>query len=73
MTPTPSEIQISVNGRPLKLPAGSLVTDLVAVLGVPERGIALALNGEVVPKSIWSATVLLAGAKVEVVTIAAGG
>ncbi len=73
MTPAPSEIQISVNGRPLKLPAGSLVTDLVAVLGVPERGIALALNGEVVPKSIWSATVLLAGAKVEVVTIAAGG
>lgn len=73
MTPTPSEIQISVNGKPFNLPAGSFVKDLVAVLGVPDRGVALALNGEVVPKSIWAATAIFAEAKVEVVTIAAGG
>jgi thiazole synthase len=41
--------------------------------GVPEKGVAVALNGEVVPRSTWSAVVLSDGDRLDVVKIVAGG
>jgi sulfur carrier protein len=50
------------------------VAALVANMVEPgARGIAVALNGEVVPRSAWDATGLEAGDRVEVLTAAQGG
>jgi sulfur carrier protein len=46
---------------------------LVALVGIERRGVAVAVNGEVVPRSEWPASSLAAGARVEIVTAAAGG
>ena len=41
--------------------------------GAAPRGIAVAVNGEVVPRSAWEATGLQPGDRVEVLTAAQGG
>jgi sulfur carrier protein len=49
------------------------VSGLVAELTAERRGVAVALNGEVVPRSEWPAATLRAGDRVEVLTAAQGG
>jgi sulfur carrier protein len=41
--------------------------------GVEPRGVAVALDGEVVPRSTWATTRVPDGASVEILTAAAGG
>jgi sulfur carrier protein len=45
----------------------------LALLGVPEAGVAVAVDGVVVPRGAWPATVLADGARVEVLTAVQGG
>ncbi|HEV3282259.1 MAG TPA: sulfur carrier protein ThiS [Acidimicrobiales bacterium] len=64
---------MQVNGAPWEGPPGATVDQLVAVWCVSPRGVAVALNGEVVPRSRWELTRLSPGDRVEIVTAAAGG
>ncbi|HKN91095.1 MAG TPA: sulfur carrier protein ThiS [Acidimicrobiia bacterium] len=67
-------MSLSVNGSPAPLPSPATVAGLVAALpGAGPRGIAIAVNGEVVPRSAWDATGLHPGDRVEVLTAAQGG
>ena len=54
-------------------PAGLTVAELVARWCPSPRGIAVARNGEVVPRSAWAGTVVADGDRIEIVTAAAGG
>ena len=63
----------TVNGVPYEVPDGSTVADLVAVWCPSPRGVAVAVDGEVVPRGCWEATVVAPGSTVEIVTAAAGG
>jgi sulfur carrier protein len=62
-----------VNGEPHHLPAGTTVADVVALVAPSRRGIAVALNGDVVPRSAWDETAVGVGDQVEVLTAAQGG
>jgi sulfur carrier protein len=66
---------VRVNGRPLEVESGSSVADLVRrVTGDDDpRGVAVALDRNVVPRSEWPTTVVPADSQVEVVGAAAGG
>jgi sulfur carrier protein len=69
---------VTVNGREQCVPDGATVElvllPLLAEAGVEgSRGIAIAVHGEVVPRSRWSATELPPGAVVEVLTAVQGG
>jgi sulfur carrier protein len=66
-------MEILVNGTGRHLPAGSTVADVVVLVCAATRGVAVAIDREVVPRSAWATTVVQAGAQVEVVTAAAGG
>ena len=67
-------MSLSVNGSPAPLPSPATVAGLVAGLaGEGARGVAVAVNGEVVPRSAWDATDLQPGDRVEVLTAAQGG
>jgi sulfur carrier protein len=66
-------LDLVVNGDRLVVAPGSTVEDLLALLGVGRRGVAVAVDGVVVPRSSWPATALGAGQAIEVVTAAAGG
>jgi sulfur carrier protein len=63
---------IRVNGAPSEHVDES-VADLVERLGIAARGVAVALDGDVVRRSEWSTTDVPDGASVEIVTAVAGG
>jgi sulfur carrier protein len=66
---------VTVNGEQRQVAAGATVASLVEALDVaPEaRGIAVAVNGEVVQRGSWQQTELPDGARIEVVTAVQGG
>jgi sulfur carrier protein len=71
-------VLVTVNGDERSLPEGATVQTLVSALvgereSPPERGIAVAVHGEVVPRSRWASTALHHGAVVEVLTAVQGG
>ncbi len=49
------------------------VEQLIQRLGIEARGIAVAINGEVVLRSAWTSTTVLDESSVEIVTAVAGG
>lgn len=65
-------MRITVNGDSVEISDGASVATLVESLGLPGKGIAVAVDWEVLPRSEWH-TSLLDGAKVEVVTAVQGG
>ncbi|GAB1689329.1 sulfur carrier protein ThiS [Krasilnikovia sp. M28-CT-15] len=66
-------MRLTVNGSSRAVDDAVTVAGLVAVLTEAQRGVAVAVNGEVVPRSRWSASVLRDGDRVEVLTAAQGG
>lgn len=65
----------TVNGRPETLPESATVADVIVRLGhEPEgRGLAVALNGDVVARTHWRATRLAEGDQLEVLIATQGG
>ncbi len=68
-------MNVTVNGEPRELPAGATVATVVDLLDVAPgaRGVAVALDGEVVTRSRWPRTELRQGARLEVVAAIGGG
>ena len=67
--------EVVINGESHRLPAGANVTDAVSASGAPAdgRGVAVAVDGEVVARAAWSTTQLSPGARVEVLQAVQGG
>ena len=66
---------VVINGKPLELAAGTTLAAAVQALpGVPDgRGVAVALDGEVIPRHEWETTELSDGARIELVVAVQGG
>jgi sulfur carrier protein len=66
---------IWLNGEQTELPAGLSLAAAVEAAGAPagRRGIAVAVDGEVVPRDRWDDTRLDDGQRVEVVQAVQGG
>lgn len=65
-------MKLVMNGKPRVVPDGSTVAQIVELLELPERGLAVALDGEVVPRSQWD-LVLSDQASIEILTAVQGG
>jgi len=68
-------LAVTLNGEPRELPDGATVADAVAAAGAPRdgRGVAVAVEGEVVPRGRWDAEPLVVGVRVEVLHAVQGG
>ncbi|HEY2221885.1 sulfur carrier protein ThiS [Actinomycetospora sp.] len=66
-------MNVLVNGVVTPVPPDATLADVLAAHGVPERGVAVAVSGEVVPRASWASTPLREGAVVEVLTAVQGG
>lgn len=64
---------IEVNGTTREVDAGTPLGVLVDQLVADRRGVAVAVDGEVVPRADWDTTPLHDGAHVEVVGAVQGG
>ena len=66
---------VTVNGKLVSLPDGATVLDVVAASGASGdgRGVAVALDGQVVPRGEWASTLLGEGREIEVLHAVQGG
>ncbi|MDX6685420.1 MAG: sulfur carrier protein [Baekduia sp.] len=64
---------IIINGEPSGVAPGATLSELLAQLGAPDRGVAVAVDAEVVPRGSWSTFAVADGARVEVLTAVQGG
>ena len=66
---------VTVNGAPRELVPGTTVAELLDELDVPSRrrGVAVAVDAEVVPRGEWESTEVPDGARVEVLVAIQGG
>jgi sulfur carrier protein len=66
-------VNVMVNGGAVAVEEASTVEGLVAGVTAARRGVAVAVNGEVVPRSAWPEALLREGDKIEILTAAQGG
>jgi sulfur carrier protein len=66
-------MRVTVNGEATEVPAGTSVAALLASLEIEPRGVAVAVDGEVVTRRTWAGRSLVAGERVEILSIAQGG
>ena len=67
-------LEIRVNGQDVSATAAT-IAELLAeqAIEMGQRGIAVALNGSVVPRSVWGETALSPGDSIEIVRAMQGG
>lgn len=66
-------MQITVNDRPLEVPDGCTVAQLLVQLALPSTRAAVEVDRRLVRRADHAGHVLAAGAVVEVVTLVGGG
>jgi sulfur carrier protein len=68
-------MNVLVNGEPTALEAGATVQSALAALALEggERGVAVAVDAEVVPRGEWTRRELSEGARVEILRAIQGG
>ncbi|MGD9525374.1 sulfur carrier protein ThiS [Pseudonocardia sp.] len=66
-------MNVWINGERRELPDGATVADALDALGAPRTGVAVAVDGTVVPRAAWPGQALTEGTRVEVLTAVQGG
>jgi sulfur carrier protein len=68
-------MRVRLNGTETELPPGATVLAALGALELPAdaRGVAVAVDAEVVPRTAWERTPLADGADVEIVHAIQGG
>lgn len=66
-------MEVQVNGKWRTVPEGITVAWLLESVGATARGVAVALDGEVVRRSAWDEVIVRPGAKLEILTAVQGG
>lgn len=65
-------MKVIVNDEAVEVDADTTIAALLSRLGFPEKGIAVAVDWSVLPRSEWDTT-LADGARLDVVTAVQGG
>lgn len=68
-----SDIAITLNGEPRRVPAGQSIAGLVTGLGLKPEKVAVERNREIVPRSTLAAVMLADGDELEIVHFVGGG
>jgi sulfur carrier protein len=68
-----SEITLQVNGKPRTCPPQTTLPQLLGLMGMNPRLVAVEYNGEILHRQFWETTEIADGDVLEVVTIVGGG
>ncbi len=66
-------MNIFVNGEPASAAKGATVEALLEQMGLPQKGVAVERNREIVPKSLYATVRLGDGDRIEIVQFVGGG
>ncbi|MCH7599281.1 MAG: sulfur carrier protein ThiS [Myxococcales bacterium] len=70
MNPDP---HISVNGDPREVPEGCTLDQLLGMLDLRDRRVAVAINRGIVPRARYAASVIADGDRIEILEAVGGG
>lgn len=65
-------MNIIINGKSTDVKAAN-ISELAAELGLPEKGVAIAVSNKMVPRTEWESTALSANDNVVIIKAACGG
>ena len=66
-------ISVTLNGKPRDLEGATSIAEFLRALDINPQQVAVAVNGEVVPRSRWAEAAIQDGDAVEVVRAVGGG
>lgn len=66
-------MRITINSKDYELDEGKTLAEALETAGVRQQGIAIALNGAVVPSAMWGKTPLVNGDSVLIISAFYGG
>lgn len=66
-------MEVSVNGERTQLEPGTTLAELLERRDNAHRGVAVAVDGELVRRGVWAEHVLTDGARLEVLSAVPGG
>lgn len=66
-------MNVKINNTPLQLPEGTTVIQVAEERNLPDRGVALAVNNQMVPRAEWNNTVLAEGDDIVILKAFCGG
>jgi sulfur carrier protein len=66
-------MNLFLNGEAIEAPDGASIGELLSQLAMPEKGMAVECNREIVPKSLYRTTRLSEGDRIEIVQFVGGG
>ena len=66
-------MNIKVNNKEMIVPEGSSLSQLSQTLNLPEKGVAIAVNNQMIPRQNWLDKKLAENDKIVVIKAACGG
>jgi len=66
-------MNLFLNGEPADAPDSATIAVFLERLGLPQKGVAVERNREIVPKSAYATTQLSEGDRIEIVQFVGGG
>ena len=66
-------MNLFVNGEATTAPDSVTVAAFLETLGLPQQGVAVERNREIVPRSTFGSTILAEGERIEIVQFVGGG
>lgn len=66
-------MNLFLNGEPASVPDAVTVAAFLESLGMPQKGVAVERNREIVPKSTYATVQLAEGDRIEIVQFVGGG
>ncbi|MGH2771407.1 MAG: sulfur carrier protein ThiS [Actinomycetota bacterium] len=67
-------MRLLINGKPIEAPEGHTLGEVLTFIGIEDRrGVAVAVDGEIVPRGVWGIMALEEGQSIEVVRAVQGG
>jgi thiamine biosynthesis protein ThiS len=66
-------VNLFVNGEAITAPDSVTVAAFLERLGLPQKGVAVERNREIVPRSAYGSTILTEGDRIEIVQFVGGG
>jgi len=68
-----TNFSVFVNGESVELSEPLTAGELLVMFAIQRKGVAIALNGGILPRSEWDQQLIAEGDRIEIVTAAAGG
>jgi sulfur carrier protein len=68
-----TEVKFYLNGEPREVPERTDLARMISLFSLPEKRVAIELNGDVIRRAHWSLTYIATEDKIEVVHFVGGG